>query len=399
MSTNRRRRGNDDDEEEVEEGRRRRRQRTGYGSVADAANAAGAAGAEDDGDEEEDEWFDARQHHHPHQQQQQQQDGDGDAESESEMTPLIRNEYGSPSENSNGDDEKGVVGDDGESTGGEGGFNENTASISSSSSSPPQQQPQSRWWWRSLYPRRQQQQQQQRKHQQQRLPAPPLRNLLLFEWFLPVLNRGNSKQRLDQSDLNLVEFPDDCSARDVVSKFDEYWRQELELLHRRPEAHRRRKTTTGNSRDRRDRQPSLVRALWRSFGKDFVRAGALKLVHDLCAFVGPQVLRGMIEYLRSGGAPDHPTSSSASWRGLGLTAAVTASQLAMSLCLRHYFFKVRCYRLVVVTRTVGDGCASLVLAGASRAARYLQLPRLGAFVLLLTSSSRFLRFLFWPLSY
>jgi ATP-binding cassette, subfamily C (CFTR/MRP), member 1 len=58
-------------------------------------------------------------------------------------------------------------------------------------------------------------------------------------------------------------------------------------------------------------------------------------------FVGPNVLHAMINYLRS---PDDPM-----WHGIALAAIVTASQLAMSLCLRHYFFK--CYTTGLRIRT------------------------------------------------
>jgi ATP-binding cassette, subfamily C (CFTR/MRP), member 1 len=49
----------------------------------------------------------------------------------------------------------------------------------------------------------------------------------------------------------------------------------------------------------------------------------------------------MIMFLRN---PDSPLSY-----GLGLTTLVTLSQLTMSLCLRHYFFK--CYTTGLRVRT------------------------------------------------
>ena len=55
--------------------------------------------------------------------------------------------------------------------------------------------------------------------------------------------------------------------------------------------------------DARDLRPSLIRALFRAYGRDFVRAGLLKLVHDSCLFVGPQVLNRLIRFLRDPGAP------------------------------------------------------------------------------------------------
>ena len=78
-------------------------------------------------------------------------------------------------------------------------------------------------------------------------------------------------------------------------------------------------------------QPSLIWALFNAYGSDFVRAGLLKLVHDSCLFVGPQVLNRLIHFLRD---PDAPLSY-----GLGLVLAVTCSQITISICLRHYFYK------------------------------------------------------------
>ena len=142
---------------------------------------------------------------------------------------------------------------------------------------------------------------------------------LTFRWFTPILHQGNDKKRLDQEDLDLVPLPADCGTDQIADRFDAYWQEEL----------------------KRREYPSLVRALLRAFGADYLQAGFLKLVHDLCLFVGPQVLHGMIVFLRD---PD-----STLWKGLALTLAVTLSQLTMSLCLRHYFFK--CYTTGLKIRT------------------------------------------------
>lgn len=135
---------------------------------------------------------------------------------------------------------------------------------------------------------------------------------LIFKWFTPVLYRGNDKKRLDPEDLDLVPLPNDCDTDYITKTFEACWKTELE---------------------RNPSNPSLFVAICRAFGGEFMYAGLLKLIHDLCVFVGPQVLNRMIVYLRQ---PDSDLS-----KGLLLTTAVTISQLLMSLCLRHYFFK--CY--------------------------------------------------------
>jgi len=56
---------------------------------------------------------------------------------------------------------------------------------------------------------------------------------------------------------------------------------------------------------------------------DFLRAGLLKLVHDLNLFVGPQVLNRLIGFLRNGDAELR--------EGLWLAGVVTLSQIVMSV--------------------------------------------------------------------
>jgi ATP-binding cassette subfamily C (CFTR/MRP) protein 1 len=102
----------------------------------------------------------------------------------------------------------------------------------------------------------------------------------------------------------------------------------------------RAKTKGGN--DKGGAKPSLIRALFRAFGTDYVIGGfILKFIHDSCIFVGPAVLNGLIKFL---GSDEAPLS-----RGMWLTLAVTLSQLCMSFCLRHYFFK--CYKFGLKIRT------------------------------------------------
>jgi ATP-binding cassette subfamily C (CFTR/MRP) protein 1 len=164
---------------------------------------------------------------------------------------------------------------------------------------------------------------------------------MIFGWFTPILHKGNEKKTLDQEDLELIPLPPDCSTEDVTNEFDRYWSAEKKLA-----------------------SPSLLRALFRAFGAEFVRAGFLKLVHDLAIFVGPQVLHAIIVFLRN---PDAPL-----WHGLSLTAAVTVSQLTMSFCLRHYFFKLYSTGLRVRTAIVVTVYRkALVLSSGERQTRTL----------------------------
>jgi ATP-binding cassette subfamily C (CFTR/MRP) protein 1 len=143
---------------------------------------------------------------------------------------------------------------------------------------------------------------------------------LVFGWVTPLLSLGNQKKKLDPEDLKLIPLPFDLETDHLSDAFGRFWNEELERSN-----------------------PSLIRALVRAFGMDFLFGGfILKLIHDCCLFVGPQVLNHMIQFLRDGDAPIS--------RGLLLTLAVTVSQLIMSFCLRHYFFK--CYIFGLRVRTV-----------------------------------------------
>ncbi len=165
---------------------------------------------------------------------------------------------------------------------------------------------------------------------------------LVFGWMAILMRLGNSKKRLEPEDLDLFPLPDDCSTDYLSQEFEKAWATEL------------------NSSS-----PSLARALLRAFGYDFVVGGFfLKLTHDTALFVGPQVLNGMIHFLQDESAPLS--------QGLWLTTAVTLSQLTMSLCLRHYFFK--CYKFGLRLRTavvVAVYKKALVLSAGERYTRRL----------------------------
>jgi ATP-binding cassette subfamily C (CFTR/MRP) protein 1 len=145
---------------------------------------------------------------------------------------------------------------------------------------------------------------------------------LVFGWMIPLLSLGNEKKNLDPEDLDLIPLPQDCETDFISEAFETCWKEELKRSN-----------------------PSLIRALFRAFGRDFAIGGfCLKAVHDCCIFVGPQVLNSMIFFLRDDQAPIST--------GLWLTAAVTISQLTMSFCLRHYFFKCYLFGLRIRTAVV-----------------------------------------------
>lgn len=182
---------------------------------------------------------------------------------------------------------------------------------------------------------------------------------LTFGWMAPLMRLGNTKKKLDPDDIPLIPLPHDCTTDYLCGAFEKCWGDELK---------RRGPSSTSSSSPSKTKgrgEPSLIRALFRAFGTDYLLGGfILKFIHDSCLFVGPQVLHAMILFV---GSADAPLS-----RGLWLTGAVTISQLTMSFCLRHYFFK--CYRFGLKIRTavvVAVYQKALVLGAGERYSRSL----------------------------
>ncbi|XP_019855858.1 PREDICTED: multidrug resistance-associated protein 1-like isoform X2 [Amphimedon queenslandica] len=81
------------------------------------------------------------------------------------------------------------------------------------------------------------------------------------------------------------------------------------------------------------RQPSLVLALSRAYGFDFFVAGIFKLFQDILGFIGPQLLKLMIDYVRDEAEP--------AWRGYLYAVTIFLLAILRSLLLHQYFN--RCY--------------------------------------------------------
>jgi ABC-type multidrug transport system fused ATPase/permease subunit len=132
----------------------------------------------------------------------------------------------------------------------------------------------------------------------------------LFMWMVPLLELGNERP-LRQGDLYELDPSD--RAVSVFALFKRCWREQEKA---------------GDA-------ASLAMAFFHAFGLPFVGAGALKLVHDMCLFVGPQLLNRLILFLSD---PHEPQST-----GYKYVALLFLANVVMSLCLRQYFWW--CYRV------------------------------------------------------
>eukprot|EP00897_Mesotaenium_endlicherianum_P000582 jgi/Mesen1/10524/ME000083S10028 len=88
-------------------------------------------------------------------------------------------------------------------------------------------------------------------------------------------------------------------------------------------------------------RPSLARALFRSFGWAFARAGVLKLVYDGLQFSSPMILQRLVRQLQQ------PAQRSVR-AGLALTALLLLCNVVQSLCIHSYFHIV--YRVSMNVR-------------------------------------------------
>lgn len=176
---------------------------------------------------------------------------------------------------------------------------------------------------------------------------------LTFGWIAPLLARGNSEEQLSISDLRDWSLPANCQTEEVYAVFRRCWEEELcrvrannsyansntgnAVDHEEKQGSSLEKNgsskgeanakvgdeatllmdglfdTTSSSSKHQQQQPSLIWTLYKSFGTEFINAGYLKLIHDACLFVGPQVLNRLIHFVRT---PEYTLTY-----GLGLVAA------------------------------------------------------------------------------
>ena len=108
--------------------------------------------------------------------------------------------------------------------------------------------------------------------------------------------------------------------------------------------------------------PSLFKSMAKSFGLPFCLAAVLKLIHDICQFVGPIMLSRITDFLEDTD-PSLPKS-----RGYMYGVIMFVAALIQSLCLRNYFYL--CFRTGLRLRS---SCVTMVynkslrLSTASRA--------------------------------
>ncbi|XP_076122347.1 multidrug resistance-associated protein 1 isoform X2 [Alosa pseudoharengus] len=106
-------------------------------------------------------------------------------------------------------------------------------------------------------------------------------------------------------------------------------------------------------------EPSLFRALCRTFGPYFLVSTVYKIVHDVLMFVGPEILKQLIQFVNDTSAP--------SWQGYFYTALLFVCSCVQTLILQRYFHV--CFVTGMRLRTAIIGAVyrkALVITNAAR---------------------------------
>lgn len=131
---------------------------------------------------------------------------------------------------------------------------------------------------------------------------------LTFGWMTPIMKEGYSKF-LTEDDLWSLRKSD--TTYTTGDKFNTAWEIQLQR-----------------------KNPSIWIALFRAFGGAYLRGALFKVVHDILAFVQPQLLRLMITFVASYKFGDHPQPVV---RGVAIAAAMFATSIGQTMALHQYF--------------------------------------------------------------
>ena len=129
---------------------------------------------------------------------------------------------------------------------------------------------------------------------------------LIFDWLTPLLRVGYTRplQAQDMPNLSRVD-----SISSLTDDLEQSW-----------------------LRQTRDGKKSFFRALASSYGTKFLLTGILKLIQDLMLFVGPYLLKLLLEFMEDPSAPF--------WHGLLYAFLMGLAAVFQSIFLHAYFFRV-----------------------------------------------------------
>nr|XP_046270771.1 multidrug resistance-associated protein 1 [Scatophagus argus] len=164
-----------------------------------------------------------------------------------------------------------------------------------------------------------------------------------FWWITSMLVMGY-KHPLQEKDLWSLNA-EDCSQR-VVPQLVYRWNRECQKVKRTeqrtlysPKQVQHTEGKEGRNLEeseilivktpRKTKEPSLFRALCLTFGPFFLISCLYKIIHDVLMFIGPEILRLLIDFVNNSSAP--------SWQGYFYTALLFICTTVQSLILQKYF--------------------------------------------------------------
>ncbi|QOU20165.1 hypothetical protein BRETT_004817 [Brettanomyces bruxellensis] len=134
---------------------------------------------------------------------------------------------------------------------------------------------------------------------------------ITFEWLTPLMSKGYHKY-LEQKDLPML--PSALKSRNLFNSLYENWKSEI---------------NKGSA-------PSLAKALWKSFGGQFMFAGIFKLIQDCIAFIQPQFLKKLIQFVDDY-SKDHSIPLT---RGFMIVVGMFGVSVIQTAALHQYFERV-----------------------------------------------------------
>ncbi|TPX36938.1 hypothetical protein SmJEL517_g00979 [Synchytrium microbalum] len=151
---------------------------------------------------------------------------------------------------------------------------------------------------------------------------------ITYSYLSPLLSLGNKRplETTDMYELNKMH-----TSEELQKIFEAHWFIEAEL------------EKTGG-------KPSIFRAIWKTFGTEWMGTAVWRLIADTCAVGSPIVLLNIIKFLQTVGTPganDNPAY------GYGLAGALLALQIIQTLAMNRHF---------AITMTIGFKLRSALVA-------------------------------------
>uniref|UniRef100_A0A8C7JQ85 Multidrug resistance-associated protein 1 n=1 Tax=Oncorhynchus kisutch TaxID=8019 RepID=A0A8C7JQ85_ONCKI len=174
-------------------------------------------------------------------------------------------------------------------------------------------------------------------------------------WWITGLIVTGYKRPLEQKDLWCLNSED--RSQRVVPQLVRRWNNECLKVKRSGEPTRNH--TPPHTRTCTSWQPSLFWALCLTFGPYFLISSLYKIIQDILMFVGPNILRLLIQFVNDSSAP--------SWQGYFYTALLFVCTCFQTLILQKYFHV--CFVTGMRLRTAIVGAVyrkALVISNAAR---------------------------------